>query len=349
MRRFLLIVILFFNLSAFAENFSYRTQVSHNVLSALISSFPGLYDINGFKNNTNHQYLSSFESSFFEALTHNQYIHPSGRNFTSKEKQNIYEKLLKTSDSYLRNQHHLHLEYEKFESQTYAHIQRNKILRLQVSIELEQLNAKLSNFHDRIKLVADVSELHKMGYPMEIMASVLDFLVANQNFKKDDTRDNQLLVRDKNGDVFRLPLAFAIHEVNRLEKNEVYKYFLEKGHARKVGRHGILLSPKAIVSEVFDIITDHIDAISRQDLGDPKSLTSASRYLSNLKKTPSRELSALLHALGTDLITLKPLFDYFEAQGYKTYQDLVSDKIVKIKEFTRGFDFNSLSCRILFQ
>lgn len=347
-RQLLSVIFIFFNFSAFAEDFSFRTHESYNILQRLVQSFPELYNYDGFIENTKHRYVTHFEPSFFEALAKNEYIHPSGRNFTFVEKIKIREKLIQTANGYISNQHNLIHEYEKFEGETYTHIQRNSILRIQIALQLEKINAALAKLHDRLKLVADIALLYKLGYPMEIKATILDFLVANQNFKKNDVSDGQILVRDKNGDVFRLPLAFVIHEVNRMEKNEVYNYFLQNGHAERLSKNRLALKPKAIISEVYDIVTDHVDAISRKDLGNPNSLTSASKYLSNLKKTPAIELKALLSALNTDLSRLSPLFEYFEGLGFKTYQNLVSHKIINIQEYQREQIMSKNSCFILF-
>lgn len=348
-RQLVSLLFLFFSFSSFAKDYSYSTQESYNIINRLVQALPTVYNYDGFIENTRHSYVTHFEPSFFEALKHNQYLHPSGRNFTEAEKREIYNKLVDTSRNYIENSPNLVHQYEKFEAETYTHILRNKVLRVQLAIQLEQLNIKLAEFHDRLKLVADVSELHKLGYPMEIKSTILDFLVANQKFKKNDISDGQLLVRDKNGDVFRLPLAFAIHEVNRLEKNEVYSFFINNNLAERLSNNRVRLYSKAIVSEIFDIITDHIDAISRKDLGNPNSLTSASKYLSNLKKTPAIELKALLEALNSNLGKMTPVFEYFEAQGHSTYKNLVSDKINRIVEFVRGLNPHSLSCYMLFQ
>lgn len=347
-RQLLSLIFIFFSFSAFAEDFNFRTNESFNILHRLVQSFPELYNYDGLIENTKHRYVTHFESSFFDALAKNEYIHPSGRNFTFVEKIKIREKLIQTSQSYVRNQHKLILEYEKFESETYTHIQRNSILRIQIALQIEKLNAALAKLHDRFKLIADIAELFKQGYPTEIKATILDFLVANQKFKKNDVSDGQILVRDKNGDTYRLPLAFAIHEVNRMEKNEVYNYFLQHGHAERLSGNRLALKPKAIISEVYDIVTDHIDAISRKDLGNPKDLTSASKFLSNLKKTPAIELKALLSALNTDLSKLSPLFEYFEGLGFKTYQNLVSHKIINIESYYREKSVSPNSCFILF-
>lgn len=335
-------------LPAFADNFNYSTRESHDILSRLIKSFPNHYNHNGLIENTHHSIIVEYEKGFFEALALNEYLHPSGRKFTDQEKREIHRELIQISNKYIENRNTLYTEYNKFEADTYSHILRNQINRTQIAIQLEKLNYNLSKFHDAKKLIADVSELHKAGYPMEISATILDFLVANQQYRKDDARDGTRLLMDNNGDVFRLPLAFAIHEVNRIEKLDVYNFFLNAGLAVRISANQIKLSAKAILAEVYDIITDHEDAVSRKDLGNPKELTSASKYLSNLKKTPARELKSLLEALGTDLNKIQPIFDYFEAHGYKKYQSLVSDKINKIKEYTRGLSPKSLSCIVLF-
>ncbi|MCH2533135.1 MAG: hypothetical protein MK008_01685 [Bdellovibrionales bacterium] len=342
------VIFIFFSISAFAEDFSFRTNESFNILQRLVQSFPELYNYDGFIENTKHRYITHFESSFFEALARNEYIHPSGRNFTLQEKLLIRQKLIQTANGYVRNQHNMINEYEKFEGETYTHIKRVGILVVQIALQVEKVIASVAKFHDRLKLVADIYELYRLGYPSEIKATILDFLVANQKFKKNDVSDGQILIRDKHGDLSRLPLAFAIHELNRMEKNELYNYFIENGHAERLSKNRIVLKPKAIIAKVFETIADHEDAISRKDLGNPKNLTSASKYLSNLNKAPAIELKGLLSALNTDLSKIAPVFEYFEGLGFKSYQNLVSHKITNIQDYYREKTVSSNSCFILF-
>lgn len=280
---------------------------------------------------------------FFEALKNGLYTTANGDILSEAQIVQLKRQIQETTEG-LAEQVPDSIAHHHFYSETVKHRLRNEINRIYLSKGLEKLNVGLSDLHDKVKLVEDINFLRQYGYPKFIPVTINRILVEYKKFKKSDL-NSKFNLKNEHGDLVDPVMAFAIHELNRIENAMTYNYLInyQKEQSRFVDSPPLAelvfvkqvfyvrVHQKAILSMIFDILSDHVDFLSRSDLGNPADLVKASLYLADSKKAMSQELKTLIEALGSTYENVVPILYHFEenrnAQYFINVGHLVSRQI----------------------